>query len=75
MNTYFTSAQPHRCDTWRAHQSISDISVAYFNEICNGYSYSVVQHVANFVDPDDQMEHTNGIEGLLSHAKKKLKQL
>ena len=49
--------------------------VRHINEMGISYRYSVVQLVANFVDPEDQMEHTNCIEGLWSHAKKKLKQL
>lgn len=53
-------------DGWRAYRNLDHIG--------NGiYQHSVVIHERNFVDPDDEEVHTQNIESLWMHAKRKLR--
>ena len=55
---------------------ISDMWPAYatINQLNNGvYTHDTVNHTQNFVDPHDDTIHTQNIEGMWSHAKRKLR--
>ena len=42
--------------------------------ISNGlYTHSIINHSTNFVDPNDSETHTQNVENLWMHAKRKIK--
>ena len=53
-------------DAWRGYQNLNNIAGGI-------YTHEVVVHQRNFVDPDDPGVHTQTIEGLWQHAKKKVR--
>lgn len=53
-------------DGWASYARISQIQG-------QNYDHKVVNHSINFVDPNDPNVHTNSIEGLWAHMKKKLR--
>ena len=54
-------------DLWAAYNGIEQLP--------EGYGHTTVNHSVNFVNPNDPVAHTKGIESFWAYAKKKLKRM